>query len=224
MNLQDKTVEMLLENKKLHESNIDDTSVTDQASNDNSNNNIEEANYIIDELKKKILHPNDYIFDISDNGSFIAITNKPTHDETFSHDVHIKIEEGFYKYYGSWKFGRNGYGYLGMTFRESDINVFINKLAEKLDKRFYEYETEPYKSDPHLIEIVAFLKKWHNWKFYKSAIPFFYYTVSKEELASYIEKAKKDAPQEFDKLVKQYNINFEKDYKFIKKYLNLNNS
>ena len=210
MNLQDKTIEMLLENKKLQEASgkdiikypleyynipddkwneftsaikkdynleaikeddiiylrgtrnnlanflmneleIADTNILDYPVDDSdvlqNEEATEEAKSIIDNLKKNIKHSNDYSFQIVQGGIQINIGNKNYDTSLYNMDAYIKIEEGYYKLYASYKYDRAGYGYLGFTFREVDINKFLEKTIIKLNQKFYP-EEEPEKKIP----------------------------------------------------------------------------
>ena len=97
---------------------------------------IEDSNYIIENLKKKLIHSSNYTFKISFGGERIDIIYKNNNDA--STYEFIIIEDNYYKLYASWKFSRSGYGYMGFTFKSQDIDEFINKTIIKLDKEYKE--------------------------------------------------------------------------------------
>lgn len=106
-----------------------------------------EAESIIDSLKKSLKHVDDYTFQISQGGAEIDINNKSFGNPPPAIQAYIKIEDGYYKLYNSYRTDRAGYVYLGFTFREKDLNKFIEKTIAKFNQLFYAKE-EPEKPTP----------------------------------------------------------------------------
>lgn len=140
-----------LANFMMNELEIADTGILDYPVDDSDDIRNEkvakEAEVIIDNLKKNLKHVNDYTFQISQSGTQININNRNHNTPLYNIDAYIKIEDGYYKLYASYKYDRAGYGYLGFSFRETDMNKFLEKTIKKLNQKFYPKE-EPEKAIP----------------------------------------------------------------------------